>query len=197
MTRGDSKLTEERSSKDILTEVASRLFRLRGYYGVGLNDIIEESGIPKGSLYHYFPGGKEELAIDAIKHSKSIVSNEIQEVFLRIKDPIKAFQAHIIQLSEYIEENGHLLGLSIGTIAGEKHSTSEPIRLACQSAFLGWQSIYMNKILAMGFNEQQSKDLSIMIHALIEGGILLSLTEKSGKSLQVIARQIPLLLIKK
>lgn len=187
-------MTDERSSKDVLTEVASQLFRLRGYYGVGLNDIIKESGIPKGSLYHYFPGGKEELAIEAINHSKRIVGNEIKEVFSQFEDPVEAFQAHIAQLSKIIDEGGPFLGLSIGTIAGEKHSTSGSIRLACQSAFLSWQSIYKKKILGVGFNEQQSIDLSIVIHALIEGGILLSLTEKSGKPLQAIAKQIPILL---
>jgi TetR/AcrR family transcriptional repressor of lmrAB and yxaGH operons len=77
----------KRNSRDILIEAASKLFRLRGYYGVGLNDIIEESGIPKGSLYHYFPKGKEELAIEAINHTKEMVLSDIQEVFERIEDP--------------------------------------------------------------------------------------------------------------
>lgn len=190
-------MTKKVSSKDMITEAASRLFRLRGYYGVGLNDIIEESGIPKGSLYYYFPGGKEELAVEAINHSKKSVVNEIKTVFDRIDNPVKAIQTHIYQLSQIFEEGADLSGLPIGTIAGEKHSTSEPIRVACQSAFKDWQAIYVEKLLGAGFNKKQSEDLSIIINALIEGGILLSLTENSGKPLQVIAEQIPLLVIKK
>src|SRR5690554_1281875 len=102
-------MAENKKPKDVLIETASRLFRLRGYYGVGLNDIIEESGIPKGSLYHYFQNGKDELAIEAINYSKLLVINEIQEVFERIKDPVSAIQAHIFQLSEIFGEGSTLI----------------------------------------------------------------------------------------
>lgn len=190
-------MAENKKPKDVLIETASRLFRLRGYYGVGLNDIIEESGIPKGSLYHYFQNGKDELAIEAINYSKLLVINEIQEVFERIKDPVSAIQAHIFQLSEIFGEGSTLIGSPIGTIAGEKHSTSEPIRIACQLAFDDWQSIYIKKLIEAGFEEKHSEDLSYVLNAMIEGGILLSLTKKSGKPLQAIAEQIPLLLVKK
>jgi len=184
-------------SKNILIQVASRLFRIRGYEGVGLNDIIGESGIPKGSLYHYFPKGKEQLAIEAINYTKEAVTSEIHEILERFEDPIKAFQAHILQLAENLVGDFDLLGMPIGTIAGEKYSTSEPIRIACQSAFEDWQAVYIKKLLASGYSERQSKDLSIVINAMVEGGILLSLTTKSSTPLQVIAEQIPLFLIKK
>ncbi len=190
-------MVEDKKPKVVLIETASRLFRLRGYYGVGLNDIIEESGIPKGSLYHYFPNGKEELAIAAINHSKLLVIDEIQEVFDRIEDPIKAIQAHILYLSEVFGDGSTFIGSPIGTIAGEKHSTSEPIRIACQSAFEDWQSIYINQLVQAGYEKEHSKKLSFVLNAMIEGGILLSLTKKSGKPLQAIAEQIPLLLVKK
>ena len=187
----------DKKPKDVLIEVASRLFRLRGYYGVGLNDIIEESGIPKGSLYHYFPNGKEELAIEAINHSKQLVIDEIQEVFERIEDPVSAIQTHIYHLSKIFGDGSTLIGSPIGTIAGEKHSTSEPIRVACQLAFDDWQSIYIKKLVEAGYGKKRSEDLSFVLNAMIEGGILLSLTKKSGKPLQAIAEQIPLLLVKK
>lgn len=190
-------MNEKVKPKDVLIETASRLFRVRGYCGVGLNDIIEESGVPKGSLYYYFPEGKEQLAIEAINHTKKLVMEEIQTVFDGISNPVDAFQAHVYELSKMFGEGGNLVGSPIGTIAGEKHSTSEPIRLACESAFKDWQSIYTEKFLEADYNKQQSTSLAIVFHALIEGGILLALTMKSGKPLEAIAEQIPLLLIKK
>ncbi|KWW22675.1 transcriptional regulator [Peribacillus simplex] len=187
----------KRNSKDILIEVASRLFRIRGYYGVGLKDIIEESGIPKGSLYHYFPKGKEQLAIEAVNHTKEIVIDEIERGFGEFKDPIEAIQAHILHLSGLFGETENLLGLPIGTIAAETFTTSEPIRTACQEAMEDWQAIYVQKLLEANYSEKRSKELSIVINALIEGGILLSLTAKNGEPLKAIAEQIPLLLVTK
>lgn len=182
--------------KDLLIETASRLFKLRGYCGVGLNDIIVESGVPKGSLYYYFPGGKEQLAIAAIDYTKILVMEDINKVFSGTSNLMGAFQAYVYQLSKVFGEGGDPLGSPIGTIAGEAHTTSEPIRLACAATFQDWQSIYTEKFLQAGYSEKQASSLAITFHALTEGGILLALTMKSGKPLEAIAEQIPFLFIK-
>ncbi|MCR8659682.1 TetR/AcrR family transcriptional regulator [Paenibacillus endoradicis] len=189
-------MTEKRNSRELLIETASKLFRIRGYYGVGLKDILNESGVPKGSLYHYFPNGKEELAIEAINHTRALVIKDIQAKLDEVADPIEAIQAHILQLSEIFSESDNLLGVPIGTIAAETYSTCEPIRIVCQSAFENWQSLYSKKLLEAGYSEKQSKELSIVINALIEGGIIYSQTSNSGEPLRVIASKIPLLLKK-
>ncbi len=188
-------------SKDVLIETASRLFKVRGYCGVGLNDIIEESGIPKGSLYYYFPEGKEQLAIAAIDNTKKLVMEDIERVFdatpnLANGNLIEALQAYVYELSKVFGDGGDPIGSPIGTIAGEKHSTSEPIRLACEATFKDWQSLYTEKFVEAGYPEQKATSLATVFHALTEGGILLALTMKSGKPLETIAEQIPSLFIK-
>lgn len=55
-------MKEKTSDRDNILRTASRLFRKQGYHATGLNQITAESGAPRGSLYYYFPGGKEELA---------------------------------------------------------------------------------------------------------------------------------------
>lgn len=189
-------MVEKRTSRDLLIETASKLFRIRGYYGVGLKDILNESGVPKGSLYHYFPNGKEQLAIEAINHTKTMVFQAIQASFEKFEDPTEAIQAHILQLAEIFSESNNLLGVPIGTIAAETYSTCEPIRLVCQSVFENWQSLFSKKLIESGYSEQQSKELSIVINALIEGGIIYSQTSNSGEPLRIIAKKIPLLLKK-
>jgi TetR/AcrR family transcriptional repressor of lmrAB and yxaGH operons len=52
-----------------LLGTAADLFQRQGYHGTGLNQILAESGAPKGSLYHYFPEGKEALAAAALGRS--------------------------------------------------------------------------------------------------------------------------------
>jgi TetR/AcrR family transcriptional repressor of lmrAB and yxaGH operons len=56
-------------SREKILTAASMLFQVKGYNATGLSEILKESGSPKGSLYYYFPGGKEELALEAINES--------------------------------------------------------------------------------------------------------------------------------
>lgn len=45
--------------------VSAERFRRKGYNGVGLSEILETAGVPKGSLYHHFPNGKSDVALAA------------------------------------------------------------------------------------------------------------------------------------
>ena len=65
--------------KESLIRTAMRLFRRQGYASTGLNQILAESGAPKGSLYHYFPGGKEELAVAAVTLAGSMVKQLLED----------------------------------------------------------------------------------------------------------------------
>lgn len=69
------------SNRDILLGAASRLFREKGYDGAGLSEILESSALPKGSLYHYFPGGKRSLAEAATRASGDMVEDLIDHAF--------------------------------------------------------------------------------------------------------------------
>ncbi|MBN9336033.1 TetR/AcrR family transcriptional regulator, partial [Devosia sp.] len=42
------------------------LLARKGLQGASFSQILEESGAPRGSLYHHFPGGKDELVLEAI-----------------------------------------------------------------------------------------------------------------------------------
>jgi TetR/AcrR family transcriptional regulator, lmrAB and yxaGH operons repressor len=189
-------MVTKKNTKDVLIETASRLFRLRGYDGIGLNDILKESSIPKGSLYHHFPGGKEELAVAAIQHTKNMAILDAQNVLNQYDDPIKGFQAYIIEIANNIGVNPKFVGLPIGTMVGEKYSTSEPIRLACEDTFNELESVYQEKLIQAGFQQERAVELSTLLNASIEGAIILSLAKKNGLPLQTIAHQLPYILVR-
>ena len=50
-----------------MIEATARMLQHRGYHGTALSDILEASGAPRGSLYFHFPGGKDQLAIEATR----------------------------------------------------------------------------------------------------------------------------------
>ena len=113
---------------------------------------------------------------------KDLLWKIFKKTFAGVSNPIDAFQAYVYELSRVFGQGGTPLGSPIGTIAGEKHSTSEPIRLACEATFKSWQSIYTEKFLEAGYTEQQSTSLATVFHALTEGGILFSFNNENGQA---------------
>ncbi len=88
-------MTSRGDSREKILHTASRLFQLQGYHATGLNQIVKESGAPKGSLYHFFPNGKEELAIEAVTYTGKIVEHLIQQSMDESSDPVEAIQLFI------------------------------------------------------------------------------------------------------
>lgn len=183
--------TNKVDSRTKILETASKLFQLQGYYATGINQIIKESGLPKGSIYHHFPNGKEELAIEAVKFTGTFVESKIKEVFSRLSDPIEAFQVHIQSIAEQFNTPENIEGFPIGLLASETALTSEPLRTACEHAYSQWQRLYEEKLSEFGMDEACSKEYAQLINAMIEGGIILSLTQKNSQPLLSIAGKIP------
>ena len=87
------------STRDQFIETTCRLLEIQGYHATGLNQIIQESGAPKGSLYYHFPGGKEELAEEAIQRTGRKFAQIIQMNFREEIPPAEAVQDFVLGIA--------------------------------------------------------------------------------------------------
>jgi TetR/AcrR family transcriptional regulator, lmrAB and yxaGH operons repressor len=184
-------------TKEIILKTATRLFQTQGYNGTGINQIIEESGTPKGSLYYHFPKGKEEIALEAIHLMKKLVLEAARKDLDSADDAVKAFQQHVKNIALFFDTQDRMEGLKIGLLAAETANTHETLRLACESTFKEWKNLYAEKLEQSGYKTTKAQELAVTINALLEGAITISLTSKSGDTLRIIANQIPALLNQK
>ena len=82
-------------SKERMIRSAYALFRVRGYSGTGFRDINAHSGVPRGAIYHHFPGGKSELAEDVIRLADREVGDALEMAFTQQLDPISTLAAFV------------------------------------------------------------------------------------------------------
>src|ERR1700716_2114518 len=80
----------EVSSRDAFIRATGKLLRRQGYDATGVNEIVARSGAPKGSLYFHFPGGKEELALEAMRREGAQLRGSIAAVMRSSEDPGEA-----------------------------------------------------------------------------------------------------------
>lgn len=175
---------------------ATHLFQLQGYHATGLKQIIEESGAPKGSLYYHFPNGKEEIAREAIMRMKELVLEKTREDLCKGESAIESFQLHVNSIANMCDQHGSMEveGLQISLIASETASTHESLRKACAETFNAWQDLYTKRLEDFGFDADQARELGVTLNALIEGGCMLAVTNKSSYPLRCISNQLEMLL---
>src|SRR4051812_44011145 len=81
------------SSRDRLLDAAVDLLQRQGYHGTGLNELLERSEAPRGSLYHYFPGGKEQIGAEAIARAGEQVAAAVAHLLRAKPSPADAVEA--------------------------------------------------------------------------------------------------------
>ena len=69
------------TTRERIIEASRALFMERGYSASGLKQISQASAAPIGSLYHFFPGGKEELAAETLRSSGAAYQALVEAVF--------------------------------------------------------------------------------------------------------------------
>jgi len=182
------------STRDQIIEKTCELLEIQGYHATGLNQIIRESGSPKGSLYYHFPGGKEELAVESVQHVGQIVLGRITENLAQIDDPAAAIETFIRNIALNVERSGYRAGGPITTIAMETASGSEALRETCDRIYMEWRAAFADKLAGGGLDATQAHSIATLIIAAIEGGVILSRTSRSPEPLQHIGQQIGILI---
>lgn len=181
-------------SKEKILEVAASLFQIKGYNATGLNEILKESGSPKGSLYYYFPNGKEELALEAIKLASKSIQMRIQTTLNQYSNPIEGIQSVIKNMTEDLKRDNKFKDMSISLIALETYLSSESLREACKEAFIDLQNLYCKKLIQSGLSDEIALELGTFIQVMIEGAITVSVTEKNATALLTVSKQVGILL---
>src|SRR5260370_15887369 len=80
-------MTPRTQTRERLLHAAAGLFRSQGYASTGLTQVLAEGGAPKGVLYFHFPGGKEQLAAEAVALAGRQLCEMITPVLAAAPDP--------------------------------------------------------------------------------------------------------------
>ncbi|HSL28933.1 MAG TPA: TetR/AcrR family transcriptional regulator [Anaerolineales bacterium] len=182
------------NAREKILQTTCDLLERQGFHGTGLNEIVKESGAPKGSLYYYFPDGKEQITAEAVLQSGRVVSERIRNGLQASVSASKAIHDFILLVAEHVERSGFAAGSPLTAVAMETATQSERINLACREAYGMLQAAFKVKLLESGFSSSRAEDLSTFITASIEGGIILSRTAHTADPLRLVAKQLRTLL---
>ncbi|QGQ45240.1 TetR/AcrR family transcriptional regulator [Metabacillus sediminilitoris] len=181
-------------TKSLIIEIATTLFQQKGYKGVGLNEILKVCYVTKGSFYHHFPNGKEELLIACLQLMEEAITKDIEDIFNQFQTTQEAIHAMIEKLVDDFEREGTITGYTFSSMVSEMASLSESVRNACSSLYTKIQEIYSNKLVEDGFSKEMGYSIALMMTAFIEGGMMLCITQNASAPLKTISDVLPYLL---
>jgi Transcriptional regulator len=162
------------NTKDRLIEVTAELFRRQGYTATGVKQIVDAAGAPFGSMYHFFPGGKEALGADTIRWSGAMYGRLIGLFFDETTDPVVATRRFFEAAADTVRETGYTDACPIATVALEVASASEPLREATAEVFESWLAALDSRFVRAGLTKKQARSLSVSLFCLLEGAFILA-----------------------
>jgi AcrR family transcriptional regulator len=177
-------------TKQRIVEAGAELFRQKGYNGTGVKEIVAAAKAPFGSLYHHFPGGKEQLGEQVIRWSGAEFAKLGPAVLGLAPDPVTGVERFFAGAAEHLEESGWEDACPIATVALEVASTSEPLRLATHEVFESWLSGLSAYFGAAGIEPGRARELAVAMIAALEGAFVLARAARSQEALHVAGRMV-------
>ena len=172
------------NTKMRILDATAELFMRYGYTGTGLKQIVADANAPFGSLYHHFPGGKQELGVEVIHRSGAMYLELVTAVFDAAPDIVYGVRDCFDGAAEVLRATDYADACPIETVALEVASTNEPLRQATAEVFESWIEGATERFRAAGIGDRTARELSMSLIALLEGAFVLCRATRTTEALE-------------
>jgi AcrR family transcriptional regulator len=164
---------------------AARLFRERGLAGTSFRDVVAHSGAPRGSIYHHFPGGKAQLAEEAVEWAGDVIA-----AWMRREggDPVAMLRSFVAAWRQVLAEGDFRAGCPLVAVA----TGTDDARLAEATAiaFARCEDGFASALRTAGVEAARAASLATLVLAGIEGAIVLCRARRDTAPLEEVAREL-------
>jgi len=172
-------------TRDRIVQATAELFRRQGYAATGLKQILGDARAPSASLYHFFPGGKEELGIEVIAVAGDFFQRLFETIAAQAPDALSAMHEFFAGAARTLEETDYADACPIATVALEVASTNDALRQATAAVFDSWVASGTHGLIAAGLPEERARRITVHMIAALEGAFVLSRAARSPEPLLI------------
>lgn len=173
-----------------IVRTAAMLFRRNGYAATGTNEIVAVSGAPKGSLYHYFPGGKAEIGAAAVAYAGGVVTETLKGLVAERASAADAVRMYGGLLASWLAKSGYREGCPIATTILELAPDVEGVTAAGQGVYQDWTAIYAAALERDGVEPGRAASLARTAIAAFQGALILARTERKNAAISDVTSEI-------
>ncbi len=170
---------------------AALLIRERGAQATTISDVLKHSRAPRGSAYHYFPGGRMQLLEEATDYAGAYIADKISaaESAVELLDDLTDMYRDQLIRSDY------RAGCPIVAVAVEAGDPDDPERTTkvierAAAAFAVWTDLISQRLLSEGVEAPRAEELAMLVTTSIEGAIIVARASRDVKPLDLVQRQL-------
>jgi TetR/AcrR family transcriptional repressor of lmrAB and yxaGH operons len=162
------------TAKADLIDAAVELFAVRGYEGVGVAEMLETAGAPRGSLYFHFPGGKEEIAVEAVRR----FGEDGAQRFRALAETDVTLDQFIERVFKTVAKDAKEKGFNVAcpliAVAADVSRAQGDLGAAVHEAFASWEQEIVTAAMHRGVNARDAADFASALVTALEGATVLS-----------------------
>ena len=171
---------------------AAVLIRTHGVSATSFSEVLDASGAPRGSIYHHFPHGKEQLAEDAIKWTSDRTLAYQRKCPARTSAEVMDWFVDLWR--QVVVASGAAEGCAIVGVAVDSTHDDERLLAAVRSAFDSCVELLRDQFVATGVAADRAPALAVALVAGMEGAVILCRAERSVRPLEMVASELKRLL---
>jgi AcrR family transcriptional regulator len=170
-----------------MVQTAATLIGARGVSGTSFTDVIEASGAPRGSIYHYFAGGKRQLVAEAIEWT----SEQVQAHQRGCDATTPSVIEHFVDLwRQIVTSSGAHAGCPLAALASDPYAAEPQLAAAVERGFEAWTALLTDQLVSAGMSGSDALAIATTTVAAMEGALILCRGRGNVAPLDAIATQL-------
>lgn len=162
--------TKDASLRDELLSALGEVFRAHGYEGASLTLISEATGLGKGSLYHAFPGGKEQMAEEVLASIDAWFVREIYQPLRTAGDPHDGIARMFRGIDTYFRSGKRVCLIGVVALGGARDLFAERVK----GYFVAWVDALAAALRKLGHAQGEARQLAEQAVLEIQGALVLA-----------------------
>ncbi len=164
------------------------LMRERGARATSIDAVLEHSGAPRGSVYHHFPGGREQLLREATEYAGEYVVSRLEQA--PADDPLAALDSLLDEYRATLVATDFRAGCPVVAVAVESTEDGPDLRDDVVGAFDRWRQTIAQAFVAAGIEAARADELAMLVIASFEGSVILSRSYRDLAPMENLRREL-------
>jgi AcrR family transcriptional regulator len=182
------------SARERMIISTALLIRERGAHSTAISDVLEHSGAPRGSAYHYFPGGRTQLLCEAVDYAAEYTAARISGA----ATGLDVLDVVVSGFRKQLTKSDYRAGCPVVAVAVEAGDPAKDENAAvlerAGAAFVRWTDLIAAKLADDGVTPDHARELAVFVTSAVEGALVMARATRDVGPLDSTHRQLRSLL---